>query len=170
MNILTISGSTRADSTTERFLQLVAHSFPAHRWDHSTSLRELPLFHPDSDQIPYPTSVMAWKEAVAAADLLIICTPAYLCNLPAALKSALEWLTTSGELHEKSVLALTFTPKAPRGEQAMQSLLWSLQALKARVLGQLALYQTDFPDFARATTLPDDIRDMLATVLAAEAA
>ena len=77
------------------------------------------------------------------SDAVIITTPEYIHNLPALLKNALEWLTTSGELAQKRVLAMTFTPHSPRGEKAMQSLLWSLQALDANVVVQLPLYQNE---------------------------
>jgi chromate reductase len=63
--------------------------------------------------------------------------------MPALIKNALEWVVSSGELVGKPVLAMTFTPKEPRGEKAMQSLTWSLQALDSRVVGQLALYQNE---------------------------
>ena len=63
--------------------------------------------------------------------------------MPALIKNALEWITVSGELAGKKVLALTFTPTAPRGEKAMQSLLWSLQALDAHILVSLSLFQTE---------------------------
>ena len=99
------------------------------------------MFMAEDDHGPWPEDVIAWRGAVAAADAVIICTPAYLLNVPAVLKNALEWLTTSGELYNKPVLALTYTPAEPRGEEALQSLIWSLQALRARVIGQCQLFQ-----------------------------
>ena len=63
--------------------------------------------------------------------------------MPAALKNSLEWLTKSGELDQKKVIAITYTPNPPRGSKAMQSLLWSLTALNANVLTSLELYHSD---------------------------
>ena len=63
--------------------------------------------------------------------------------MPALMKNALEWLASSGELAGKAVLPITFTPHPPRGEKAMQSLTWSLQALDTKVVTQLALYQKE---------------------------
>jgi Predicted flavoprotein len=85
--------------------------------------------------------VIQWRSAVSSADAIIISTPAYLSNVPAILKNALEWLTTSGELSNKAVIAITYTPAPPRGAEAMTSLIWSLKALEARVLAQCPLYQ-----------------------------
>ena len=88
-------------------------------------------------------TVAEWKKALNHSDAVIICTPEYIHNLPALLKNALEWITKSGELVGKKVLALTFSPNPPRGEKAMQSLIWSLQALDARIVAQLPLYQNE---------------------------
>ena len=89
--------------------------------------------------------------AAEDADGIVICTPEYIHNLPAMLKSALEWLSSSGELTRKRVLAITFSPSAPRGQKAMESLLWSLQALNAKVVAQLPLYRDkmEFDDDGR---------------------
>jgi hypothetical protein len=43
----------------------------------------------------------------------------------------------------KPVLPITFTPQAPRGEKTMQSLTWTLQALDAKIVTQLPLYQQE---------------------------
>ncbi|MGB3546695.1 MAG: NAD(P)H-dependent oxidoreductase, partial [Saprospiraceae bacterium] len=69
--------------------------------------------------------------------------PEYAHNIPAALKNALEWLVAGGELSGKPVLAVTYTPHAPRGEDAMQSLCATLSALDMRVVAQLPLYRNE---------------------------
>ncbi|MGB1317922.1 MAG: NADPH-dependent FMN reductase, partial [Flavobacteriales bacterium] len=85
------------------------------------------------------------RTKLANSDAVIISTPEYIHNIPAVLKNALEWITESGELHEKPVLAITFTPAAPRGEFAMKSLLQSLSALNAKVVAELPLYRNELP-------------------------
>ncbi len=143
MKILTVSGSARPSSSNILLLQTIALRIPQHEFVLYPALDQLPLFTAARDQTPFDSTIMDWRKAVQAADAIIICTPEYLHNLPALLKNALEWLTTSGELFKKRVLVMTFTPHPPRGEQAMQSLIWSLQALEANVVGQLDLYQTE---------------------------
>jgi chromate reductase, NAD(P)H dehydrogenase (quinone) len=87
--------------------------------------------------------IQNWKKEIQNADTIIISTPAYLDNIPAVLKNALEWITESGELHEKKVIPITFTPHAPRGEFVMQSLLKSLKSLNALVVMELCLHQNE---------------------------
>ena len=62
--------------------------------------------------------------------------------MPAAIKNALEWISSSGELVGKRVIPITFTPHEPRGERAMQSLVWTLQALDSNIIVELALYKS----------------------------
>ena len=142
MKILMISGSSRADSLNVTLLKELPQRFKKHKFQFF-DISELPLFTDQGDGLHYPKVVMEWRHAIEATDLLMICTPEYIHNIPAALKNALEWITQSGELAFKQVLPITYTPSPPRGEKAIQSLLWSLQALDARIVGQLDLYQSD---------------------------
>jgi len=143
MKILTISGSVRKNASNVKLLEALPFVFPKYQFSRFKKLEELPLFHADLQDQPLPPVVDEWKAAILTADAMVICTPVYLYNLPALLKNALEWVTASGELYNKRVLAMTFTPNPPRGEKAMQSLSWSLQALNANIVAQLALYQTE---------------------------
>lgn len=161
MTILSISGSTRTCSTNSNLLDAFPTLFPSFYFTRYTALDQLPLFQADKDRHPWPEQVLAWRQAVASADALIISTPVYIYNMPAVLKNALEWLTSSGELMHKRVLAITFTPNAPRGEKAMQSLLWSLQALDAKVVGQLPLYQTEIKIKEGKVEIEEEIREMI---------
>ena len=143
MKILTISGSSRIQSANVQLLDCLPYLFSEAVFQRYAMLERLPLFQADNDKHPLPLAVLDWRKTLTQSDALIICTPEYLHNLPALLKNALEWVSSSGELAHKPVLAMTFTPHPPRGEKAMQSLLWSLQALNARIVAQLALYQNE---------------------------
>lgn len=142
MPILCCSGSVRDESANLKLLRALDKTFTQYQFTYF-DIGELPLFLPVLDQAPWPPKVLAWRAAVAEAEAVICTTPAYLHNLPALVKNALEWLTTSGELAAKPVLPITFTPHPPRGERAMQALLWSLRALDARVVAHLPLYQNE---------------------------
>ena len=142
MSVLCCCGSVRARSSTYRLLQSIQYAFPQYDWTYFP-LASLPIFQPEVDQAPWPESVLAWRQEVAQAKAVVFATPTYLENIPAAFKSALEWLTTSGDLTGKLVLPITFAPHSPRGERAMQSLCWSLQALEANIIGQLPLFQNE---------------------------
>ncbi len=142
MNILTISGSAQRDSSNDKLLKSFSNLFKQHRFTHIGELMNFPLFTPEGDKHP-PEIVLSFKEKIRNADLVIISLPEYIHNITAVLKNALEWITSSGELYDKKVIAITYTPQAPRGEKAMQSLLFSLQALSAKVITELPLYKSE---------------------------
>ena len=141
--ILQVNGSTGAQSSNGALLEAIRAEFPHLVFQKSINLGLLPLFAATNDRPPYNPSVLEWKSQVLRAHALLICTPAYLENIPAALKNAFEWLKSSGELDAKAVLAMTYTPHPPRGERALRSMLWSLQALNARVVAQLPLFANE---------------------------
>jgi len=140
MRFLTICGSTRHESTTARFLAAFAKTYPEHEWVAAPNLSELPLFTPERLAAGRPKACTVLAKAVETADTVLIATPEYAHNMPAALKSALEWLVASGEFSRKPVIAMSCTPHAPRGEYCMKSLVWTLQALDAQVLAEVPVY------------------------------
>ena len=142
MKVLTVSGSARKDSSNTRLLKNLHKLNYEIDFLHTSFHFQLPLFSAELEGNS-PQVVHDWKKELRNADGVIFCTPEYIHNIPAALKSALEWVTASGELSGKKVLAITYTPHEPRGKKAMQSLLWSLQALDANILVSLELYKTD---------------------------
>lgn len=161
MRIMSLSGSSRPASTNNLLLQAIELLFPEHQIIHHRGIHELPLFRPENDSFPWPDHVIQWRKAVEQADSLIISTPEYLHNIPATIKNALEWLTSSGEMMGKRVLPITFTPHPPRGEKTMQSLIWSLTALDARIVTQLSLYQSEISFDHEGHVMNEEIIEIL---------
>ena len=62
-------------------------------------LREIPLYDGDLEA-QAPESVLALREAIKAADLLLIVSPEYNRDIPGGLKNALDWVS-----RDKSVLS-----------------------------------------------------------------
>lgn len=118
--VLAISGSTKKKSTSGTILRNIARIF-------STELEmlvydridELPHFNPALDTTEPPEAVEAFRQLIAAADGVIICTPEYVFSLPGSLKNALEW-TVSTTLFSAKPLAIIVA--AASGEKAFASL------------------------------------------------
>ncbi len=140
---MTFSGSPRQNSSNSKLLRKISTLRKDLDWQFTDLPSRLPLYLTQRDVSPWPNEVIEWRQLIKEADVIVISTPEYLHNWPANLKNALEWLTTSGELMSKPVLPITFTPHSPRDEKAMKSLLWSLEALDARVIASLDLYQSE---------------------------
>lgn len=165
MEIVTISGSTNQNSTNTKFLKAISHEWPTATFLHYPEILTLPIFQLDKDVSPLPAEIQHWRATIERADAIIISTPAYLKNMPAVLKNALEWLTSSGELQAKPVIALTLTPHPPRGAEVMQSLLWTLGALEANVVVQAPFYQNEFKIGSDGTFQDDEMKSIIKTLL-----
>ena len=158
MNISAICGSSNVDSSNLKALQAIDRMFPSMNFQFP-SILELPLFRVAIDTQPYSQEVLTFRKEIEASDAILICTPEYLHNIPAVLKNALEWLTTTGEMCNKRVLPMTFTPHTPRGEKAMLSLTNSLKALDANVVTSMSMYHSDVN--REAYTFSDDMIALL---------
>jgi chromate reductase, NAD(P)H dehydrogenase (quinone) len=162
MNILAISGSASLHSSNAAFLHALASILTKRfKIEVYQGLRDLPLFRPEDLEGALPEKVVALKSKINQSDAVVICTPEYTHNIPAVLKNGLEWITASGELERKRVIALTFTPHEPRGKWAMESLLNSLQTMNAIILVQMPLYRNEVMIKGQEILLSDDYIYML---------
>ena len=165
--ILCICGSASENSSNLELLRRIEAAFSdTYGFVVYDELRNLPLFTPTRLKEGDAPSVQTLKQTVAAAHAVVISTPEYLHNIPAVLKNALEWMTVSGELADKPVLPITFTPAPPRGEYAMRSLLQSLTALKANVVAELPLYRSEMMDGNGMIALNEPHTELLRQALA----
>lgn len=120
--ILAISGSTRQQSTNETILGIAGSLLPPGvRLEIYTGIASLPWFNPDLDQpgATVPEPVRDFRERVASADGVLICTPEYVFSLPGALKNALEWAVSTMVFTGKPA---AFIVASASGEKAFESL------------------------------------------------
>ncbi|HEU4576938.1 MAG TPA: NAD(P)H-dependent oxidoreductase [Polyangiaceae bacterium] len=136
-------------------------------------LDRLPHFNPDLDEAPYPEAVLRWREEIAAADAVILCSPEYAFSLPGVLKNALDWLVPSGELYEKPVAVLTAAPNQRTPAKAQRHLLETLSAQQVRLVQEASVTVT-FPrdgfDARGALTDPEAAARLRAAIEALAAA
>lgn len=155
--ILLICGSGSEKSANAALLESISKEFASeYDFEICDCLRELPLFTVQRLRGEKHEKVEQMKQQVKTADAVIISTPEYLHNIPALLKNALEWMTESGELADKPILPITFTPHEPRGGYAMRSLVESLKASKSNVVAELPLYQNQLRNEKGEIMLDDE--------------
>lgn len=88
MKLLGIAGSVRKGSHNRALLRAVGELLPPGvTLEIFDRLAEIPTFDPD---VPDPEPVTAWKDAIAAADGLVIATPEYNYSVPGVLKNAID--------------------------------------------------------------------------------
>ncbi|MCW2868665.1 MAG: NADPH:quinone oxidoreductase, partial [Marmoricola sp.] len=131
-------GSLRADSWTRQVTEAIEGLLPE---DVSSSaydgLRDLPHYDQDLDGEAAPASVRAFRDAVAAADALVVATPEYNGTIPGVLKNAIDWASRprgASPLDGKPAAVVSVSP-SPRGAQwAREDLVKVLGVAGARPL------------------------------------
>ena len=92
--IIGISGSLRRGSYNTALLRAAAQLMPNGTQLQIKTIRGIPLYDGDleaADGIPQP--VRELKEAVTAADGLLLVTPEYNNSIPGVFKNAIDWLS-----------------------------------------------------------------------------
>jgi chromate reductase, NAD(P)H dehydrogenase (quinone) len=133
MRVLGISGSLRRDSHNTALLRAAAERLPAGvELVEFERLREIPPYDADAEAAGVPESVGALREAILAADAVLVATPEYNHSIPGVLKNALDWASRPAG---KS--ALNGKPAAAIGASTgMFGAVWA-QAETRKVLGAL---------------------------------
>jgi chromate reductase, NAD(P)H dehydrogenase (quinone) len=92
MRVLGISGSLRRDSHNTRLLRAAARMLPpGAELVPFDGLAAVPPYDEDADVEPAPAGVEQLRDAIAAADALLISTPEYNASIPGVLKNAIDW-------------------------------------------------------------------------------
>ena len=140
MKIIAISGSPRAGSSNAALLRAACELAPDGMeiavYD---GIGSLPMFAPDLDGegAVAPAPVAAFRSLLGAAEGVVISSPEYAHGVPGALKNALDWIVSSGELEGKPVALLVASPSG--GSWAQASLTPTLEVMGARLVANLSL-------------------------------
>jgi chromate reductase len=133
-SVVALSGSLRAGSSNAALLRAAIAAAPpalAIAFD-ELAIGALPHFSPDLDTDEPPAPVREFRARLAAAEGVIVSSPEYAHGVPGALKNALDWIVSSGELLDKPVLLLNASPAG--GQFAQGALAETLTVMSAKVL------------------------------------
>ncbi|GGL03079.1 NAD(P)H-dependent FMN reductase [Curtobacterium luteum] len=91
-NVLVLVGSLRAGSINRKLAEAAEQHAPEgialSTYD---AITDLPFYNEDIDGETPPAAAVAFREALAAADAVLLVTPEYNGTIPAVLKNALDW-------------------------------------------------------------------------------
>ena len=94
MKILGICGSLRQESWNRKLLVNTLDIADGKEVETAIfDLKDVPMFNPDDEDSGTPLRVARLREAVEAADAVIIACPEHNGSMSAALKNAIEWLS-----------------------------------------------------------------------------
>lgn len=129
MRIFAICGSLRARSSNLSALQAAQRlAPPPMRVTIFDGLADLPHFNPDIDGENPPASVRVLREAVGAAEGLLICSPEYARGVAGVMKNALDWLVSSFEFPDKPVAVINASQRSTHADAALRLTLATMSA------------------------------------------
>lgn len=142
MNIVAISGSLRKDSFNTKLLHAMQALAPEGTSIEVADIGNLPLYNSDLEA-DYPAEAKMLKDAVDAADAVILATPEYNRSVSGVLKNATDWLSRpygTNSFAGKPVL-IAGVSSGKIGTAVAQSHLKQVMVyLDAKVVGQPELY------------------------------
>jgi NAD(P)H-dependent FMN reductase len=111
VRIAALVGSLRAGSHNRQLAEAAAKLAPeGAEVELVEGLADIPFYNEDIDvEGSVPAAAVALREAVAAADALLVFSPEYNGTMPAVLKNAIDWLSRpygSGALTSKPVAVI----------------------------------------------------------------
>jgi NAD(P)H-dependent FMN reductase len=94
VEIIGVSGSLRRGSLNTALLRAAAGLMPEGATLRVETLHGIPLYDGDAEAAEgIPPAVVALKDAIAAADGLLLATPEYNNGIPGVFKNAIDWLS-----------------------------------------------------------------------------
>jgi chromate reductase, NAD(P)H dehydrogenase (quinone) len=93
VTVVGISGSLRKGSYNSALLRAAASLMPSGSTLRIESIAGVPLYDADVESAGVPEPVARLKDAIAAADGLLLLSPEYNNSLPGVAKNAIDWLS-----------------------------------------------------------------------------
>jgi chromate reductase len=179
--LLGISGSLRKASGNTAILKALAEMVADRASLELFPLNDIPPYDQDVDIEPSLPAVAAFREAIAAADGVVISSPEYNYGMSGVLKNALDWASRpygKARLTGKPVLTITASAASTGGVRAQGQLNETLTAIAAlvvlrpqSVIGSVLQKMTDgkFTDETSLKFLSAAIDDLLRDIAKTQA-
>ncbi|MHB8860561.1 MAG: NADPH-dependent FMN reductase [Minisyncoccota bacterium] len=169
MNIIALSGSLREGSFNTALLRALPPLAPAGMIINIVEINAVPFYNQD-DEATLFEEVRTLKDAIAAADGIILATPEYNRSIPGVLKNAIDWASRpygQNSFAGKPVLLMGVSSGKIGTALAQSHLRQVLAYLEAQVIGQPELYLGPASDIftEKGDLANDSTKDLLAKAL-----
>jgi NAD(P)H-dependent FMN reductase len=126
--ILGICGSASRNSANLAILKIIAEfgtsDFELEIWD---DLTELPHFKTELTDKNVPEKIVGFRNRIANADGIIICTPEYVFSIPSGLKNAIEWCVSTTVFSDKPIGLITASASGIKGHEELKLIMETIQ-------------------------------------------
>ncbi len=128
-NILGINGSASKNSSNLLILRRIAElgklDFDVEIID---DLSVLPHFKTVLTDEYTPNEIVEFRNKIANANGVIICTPEYVFSIPSGLKNAIEWCVSTVVFSDKPVGLITASANGEKGHEELKLIMKTIQA------------------------------------------
>ena len=164
IKIVGMVGSLRRGSLNRALLEAARDVAPEGMEVTIIPLNEVPLYNQDVEQEEgFPPAVVAMREAIAAADGLILATPEYNGSISGVLKNAIDWASRGGLMGKKPVATMGGSPGALGATKAQEHLRQICLHLGMYVLSRPTIAVPHFGKKIQDGVLTDDVtKDFIA--------
>ncbi|AWJ93958.1 NAD(P)H-dependent oxidoreductase (plasmid) [Azospirillum baldaniorum] len=143
VRLLGLSGSIRRHSHCTAVLNTLAGSLGNKAGNKAEMalfpLNDIPPYDPDLDAENTPAPATALRDAIAAADGLVIISPEYNYGMSGVLKNALDWASRpamKSPVRGKPILIMTASPAFTGGVRAQHEMRETLSGMMGRVIAR----------------------------------
>lgn len=127
--IFAIIGSASQDSSNHQVLRHLQHKLsPEVHLTVFDRLKELPHFDPEESRSQPPIEIIALRQVIQDADLVLISSPEYIFSIPSGLKNLLEWCAATTVFTDKPVSIITAAAQGETGHAELQRIMRGLGA------------------------------------------
>ncbi|WP_188260316.1 NADPH-dependent FMN reductase [Azospirillum tabaci] len=141
--LLGLSGSIRRHSHCTAVLSTLADSLGNKAGSKAEMtlfpLNDIPPYDPDLDAENTPAPATALRDAIAAADGLVVISPEYNYGMSGVLKNALDWASRpamKSPVRGKPILIMTASPAFTGGVRAQHEMRETLSGMMGRVIAR----------------------------------
>lgn len=127
-NIIGICGSASQDSANLFILKLIAELENSDfNMEIIDDLTELPHFKTELTDKNVPEIIVEFRNRIANADGIIICTPEYVFSIPSGLKNMIEWCVSTTVFSDKPIGLITASASGLKGHEELKLIMETVQ-------------------------------------------
>lgn len=128
--ILAINGSASQNASNLAIIHFLSQlSVDEFEFKIIDDLTVLPHFKTALTENNVPNEIIDFRNDVANADGIIICTPEYVFSIPSGLKNALEWCVSTTVFSDKPIALITASANGVKGHEELKLIMKTLQTI-----------------------------------------